>query len=423
MSDYFDPFKEYENKVEDESKNLKRAYHTIENMVEEAVKVADFEETNKADSKADGEAARATDAAGETEQANEISEAARATDAAGETEQANEISEADSEADSKAAVELQSLLEEADKNFGKRIKRKRKEKKSSGGVWLTITILCIVLPVFLIFNLFISNYVLEKQAAAFEVALDEKVKELENTFYDQISYNADLVSYYVAEKCMDEVFEIQAISTQTGISQGTGFAIGEGYVLTNAHVVVYTKTLGNGVYEETGCETILLAYADNDTKYEAEVIAFDSDYDLAILKLKNPPQNMQYAEFANSVDLAYGEPCVAIGNAKSRGLSVTEGVVSAPMVNIYFTTDFVTAAIQHSAPINSGNSGGPLYNMFGQVIGINTFKIDSGDTTEGMGYAMPSVSIKDWVNSLGISDLYITFAETPEIGGSSIVAD
>ncbi|MFI3129567.1 MAG: S1C family serine protease, partial [Bacillota bacterium] len=75
---------------------------------------------------------------------------------------------------------------------------------------------------------------------------------------------------------------------------------------------------------------------------------------------------------------------------------------------------------QHSAPINSGNSGGPLYNMFGQVIGINTFKIDSSDSTEGMGYAMPSVIMKDWLNSLNIDGLNITFAETPEIGGSSV---
>lgn len=309
-------------------------------------------------------------------------------------------------------------------DFGKkppRRKRKKDRSNSRSSVYVLIFILCLVLPLFLLGNLFISNYVFELQTAEFEKTMQEKVDELENSFYDQITYNADLVSYYVANECMDEVLEIMSISSQTGISQGTGFIISsDGYVLTNAHVVIYTKTLGGGIYEETAAETILLYFADNDKAYEAECIAFDSDQDLALLKMKNPPQDLNVAEFANSVDVSYGEPCVAIGNAKSKGLSVTEGVVSNPMVNFYFTTNFVTASIQHSAPINSGNSGGPLYNMFGQVIGINTFKIDSSDSTEGMGYAMPSVIMKDWLNSLNIDGLNITFAETPEIGGSSV---
>ncbi len=309
-------------------------------------------------------------------------------------------------------------------DFGKKPPSKKKKKDKSNSrtsVYVMVCILCLVLPLFLLGNLFISNYVFELQAAEFEKTMQEKVEELENSFYDQITYNANLVSYYVANQCMDEVMEIKSVSTQTGISQGTGFIISaDGYVLTNAHVVIYTKSYGNGVYEDTAAETILLYYADDDKAYEAECIAFDSDQDLALLKMKNPPENLNYAEFANSVDVQYGEPCVAIGNAKSKGLSVTEGVVSNPMVNFYFTTNFVTASIQHSAPINSGNSGGPLYNMFGQVIGINTFKIDSSDSTEGMGYAMPSVIMKDWINSLNINGLNITFAETPEIGGSSV---
>ncbi len=309
-------------------------------------------------------------------------------------------------------------------DFGKKPPLKKKKKRRSGGVLAVIAILCVILPLFLLANLFISNYVYELQAAEFEKAMNEKVSELEQSFYDQITYNANLVSYYVAQDCLSECLEIMSISQQTGISQGTGFIVSaDGYVVTNAHVVTYSKSIGNGEYETTFSETIYLYFADNDKAYEAECIAFDSDYDLALLKMKNPPQDLNYAVFANSVDVEYGEPCVAIGNAKSKGLSVTEGVVSNPMVNFYFTTNFVTASIQHSAPINSGNSGGPLYNMFGQVIGINTFKIDSSDSTEGMGYAMPSVIIKDWVNSLELSDFKIAFAETPEIGGDSIVAN
>ncbi|MFI3167484.1 MAG: trypsin-like peptidase domain-containing protein [Bacillota bacterium] len=309
-----------------------------------------------------------------------------------------------------------------DSDFGKKPPQKRQKKKHvSGGAYAVIAILCLVLPLFLLANLFISNYVFELQAQQFEDTMQEKVDELTNSFYDQITYNANLVSYYVAQNCLDESMEIISISSQTGIAQGTGFIISsDGYVITNAHVVTYSKSMGNGVYEDTAAETIRLSFADDDTTYEAECVAFDTVYDLALLKLKSPPQDLNVAEFANSVDVQYGEPCIAIGNAKSKGISVTEGVVSNPMVNFYFTSDFVTASIQHSAPINSGNSGGPLYNMFGQVIGINTFKIDSSDSTEGMGYAMPSVIIKDWVNSLNISGLTISFVETPEIGGDSI---
>lgn len=364
MSEYFDPFKEYENqlaqkKAEEEERKMGETWQ----LKEEVPKVA-LESSLAADVK----------------------------------------------------------IEHGDSDFGKKPPQKKKKKGGNSSVYVLIVILCLVLPLFLLGNLFISNYMFELQAAQFDEAMQQKVDELENSFYDQISYNANLIAYYVAEQCLDESMEIMAISQQTGISQGTGFIISEdGYVITNSHVVIYTKSQGNGVYEDVACETIYLSFADNEKTYEAECIAFDADYDLALLKLKNPPQDLQACEFANSVDVQYGEPCVAIGNAKSKGLSVTEGVVSNPMVNFYFTSEFVTASIQHSAPINSGNSGGPLYNMFGQVIGINTFKIDSTSSTEGMGYAMPSVIIKDWVNSLNITGLNITFADTPEIGGDSIV--
>ncbi len=308
-----------------------------------------------------------------------------------------------------------------DSDFGKKPPQKKKKKAKHVGAYVTVSVLCLILPLFLLANLFISNYIIERQQKQFELAMAEKVAQLESNFYDQITYNADLTAYYVGEKCLDQSVEIFAISQQTGISQGTGFVISQdGYLLTNAHVVIYNRSQGNGVYEDVPSETINLTFPDNDKVYEATCVAFDTEYDMALLKFKNPPQGLNVAEFANSVNLSYGEPCVAIGNAKSKGISVTDGIISSPMVNFKFSSTFVTASIQHSAPINSGNSGGPLYNMFGQVIGINTFKIESSDSIEGMAYAMPSVIIKDWVNSLGLPNLAISFVETPGIGGDSI---
>lgn len=189
-------------------------------------------------------------------------------------------------------------------------------------------------------------------------------------------------------------------SSESG--QATGIIINEdGYVLTNAHVVTVSddSKYNNLKYESY---EIYLNYADSDVNFKAEVVTSDTSLDLAILKMDiSNIENIKYAVFYNLTDpksdeyqnedakkLYYGETCIAIGNANGYGLSVTKGVISAP-IRYFEESSIVIEAIQTDAAINPGNSGGPLCNMFGAVIGINSFKIVTS-TSENLGYAIPS---------------------------------
>lgn len=201
-------------------------------------------------------------------------------------------------------------------------------------------------------------------------------------------------------------------------SQATAFFINdEGYLLTNAHVVTLEdyESLTDFTYESID---IYFNYADSTTYLDAEVIAYDQTLDLAILKTDETQiENISYLTFYDLTDpsdelydtderiaLYYGENVIAVGNANGYGLSVTEGVISAP-IRYFSDEDITIPAIQTDAAVNSGNSGGPLLNKYGYVIGIVTFKIVTDDT-EGLGYALPTYLITSYIDSLDVEVEY-----------------
>lgn len=156
------------------------------------------------------------------------------------------------------------------------------------------------------------------------------------------------------------------------------------YVVTNNHVVDGAEKL----------EVIL----SNGTRLEGELIGADAYSDLAVIKISS--ENIQtIGQFADSSTLTLGEPAIAIGSplGSQYANSVTEGIVSGLSRTVTSTNDqgqtLSTNAIQTDAAINQGNSGGPLINIQGQIIGINSSKITSSRTNvavEGMGFAIPS---------------------------------
>ena len=169
---------------------------------------------------------------------------------------------------------------------------------------------------------------------------------------------------------------------------GTGVIISEnGYIVTNAHVI-YDSEYGG--YEATSVSVVL----DDDKTYDAEIIGKDIDCDLAVLKIDET--GLKAAEFGNSDELKLGESVIAIGNPLGFELmdTVTGGMVSGLNRNISINGKAMNL-IQTDAAINSGNSGGPLINKYGQVIGINSSKMSSsysssGASIEGIGFAIPS---------------------------------
>ena len=203
-------------------------------------------------------------------------------------------------------------------------------------------------------------------------------------------------------------------------SKATGFFINEdGYLLTNAHVISIENESRYTDLKYTSRE-IMVNYADSDVYFEVEVVTYDIDLDLAILKLKESSEieNLKYVTFFNmtspssdkfnesdAVKLYYGEAVVAIGNANGYGISVTQGVISAPYRT--FTSSGVSvAAIQTDAAINEGNSGGPLANKYGAVVGINSFKTVTS-TSESLGFAIPSYVVMGYIDSVCEENGYI----------------
>ncbi len=206
--------------------------------------------------------------------------------------------------------------------------------------------------------------------------------------------------------------------TGTVTSQASAFFINqEGYLMTNAHVVTLSdyEDLEDFTYENVDVQ---INYADSNVYFDVEVIAYDSDLDLAVLKVDPTNiENLQYLSFYDLTDpddslyqtddaikLLYGETVIAVGNAEGYGLSITEGIISAPL-RYFNDDDSITEAIQTDTAVNSGNSGGPLLNKYGYVIGIVSFKIVS-DGTENLGYAIPSYVMMAYIDSLQLDISY-----------------
>ena len=175
-------------------------------------------------------------------------------------------------------------------------------------------------------------------------------------------------------------------STSSATGTGTGVVITEdGYIVTNAHVI-YDSEYGAGLSEN------ITVHMNDNNSYEAEVIGYDTDCDLAVLKID--ATELTPAEFGDSDNLMLGESVTAIGNPLGFDLmnTVTSGIVSGLNRNITIN-DKAMNLIQTDTAINSGNSGGPLINKYGQVIGINSSKMTSsyGEANiEGICFAIPS---------------------------------
>ena len=157
-------------------------------------------------------------------------------------------------------------------------------------------------------------------------------------------------------------------------SLGSGFIIdNKGYIITNNHVI-------------ENAEKIMVILHD-DKSFEAEVVGKDPKTDVALLKIKPKNTKLKAVKFGNSNDLRVGDWVMAIGNPFGFGGTVTAGIVSARGRNIGGSYDDY---IQTDASINRGNSGGPLFDMKGNVVGINTAIFSQSGGSVGIGFAVSS---------------------------------
>src|SRR5215210_4733840 len=171
-------------------------------------------------------------------------------------------------------------------------------------------------------------------------------------------------------------------------AQGSGFVISrEGYILTSAHVVT---TAGEGESQTDAADRVFVAFRDRD-RVEARVVGWDVFDDVSVLKVEPAAHPLDPVPLGDSASVVVGEPVAALGSPFGNESSLAVGVVSATQRSIDSLTSEYTLpdAIQTDAPITHGNSGGPLFDARGRVIGINAqIRSDSGQA-EGVGFAVP----------------------------------
>lgn len=199
------------------------------------------------------------------------------------------------------------------------------------------------------------------------------------------------------------------------VGEGSGIIMGEDsskkytYIVTCAHVISEVKTSG---YTMTVTD-----YEGNN--YDGILVGYDSKTDVGVIKIQKT--GLTAAEFGDSTTLKKGQTVYAIGNPGGSEFfgSFTKGMVSAIDRPISSESGYEMKCIQHTTPINSGNSGGALMNEFGQVIGINSSKIVSTGY-EGMAFAIPISDAKEIIDDI-IANGYVT--DRPKLGISYAAAE
>ena len=217
-------------------------------------------------------------------------------------------------------------------------------------------------------------------------------KETEFNSDGSFAYTRDLVSAVRDSIVYIEVYTRQYYGGDEPYGAGSGIIISsDGYILTNAHVVddmdkfvVHVTTTdpieGTGVADE----------------YDAVVVGSDTDTDLAVLKIE--AEGLQAAVLGDSDELRLGDDVVAIGNPMGLETSISKGIVSG-LNREQYSSERALSSIQTDAAINSGNSGGALFNMYGEVVGVVNSKLVM-DYAEGIGFAITINEAKDVIDDL-----------------------
>ena len=183
----------------------------------------------------------------------------------------------------------------------------------------------------------------------------------------------------VHSKAIESLVSIEAYS-DVYFSSGSGVILSsDGYIVTNAHVVA-------------GANDVRVQLSDNRI-FPASLVGFSAQEDLAVLKID--VDGLPAAEFGDSNALVCGESVSALGDSLGYRGTFTDGIISALDREMTMEDGSTMVLIQTSAAINFGNSGGPLLNQYGQVVGINTIKIIADDgSAESLGFAIPSTRVK-----------------------------
>lgn len=170
---------------------------------------------------------------------------------------------------------------------------------------------------------------------------------------------------------------------------GTGFVWDkEGHIVTNFHVV-------------RGGNSFVITFHNDKKQYNAKVVGIAPNSDIAVLKVEKMPKSLKPIDIGKSKDLQVGQMAMALGNPYGFDHSISKGIISALGRKIDGIGNFkIYDMIQTDASINQGNSGGPLLNSSGEIIGVNTMIVSRSGASAGLGFAVPIDTVKKIVPQL-----------------------
>ncbi|MBI2449844.1 trypsin-like peptidase domain-containing protein [Candidatus Pacearchaeota archaeon] len=216
--------------------------------------------------------------------------------------------------------------------------------------------------------------------------LTSEISTLESSFRTELSNKISASPDFSA--VIDDAIK-SVVTIETDRAQGTGFFItNDGFIITNSHILFGGRYARIITYEKK--------------EYFAKLVGYNLTLDLALLKINSTSEKI---DLGDSDNIRLGEKVIAIGNPLGLSFTVTEGIVSG--IDRASPNNNLSSYIQTDVSLNPGNSGGPLINRDGNVVGINNFKISG---TEGLGFALESNSIKEFIDDT-----------TDEILGRSII--
>ena len=235
---------------------------------------------------------------------------------------------------------------------------------------------------------YLENFYQSSQSDTLETSIERTVLEQPFTLPLAQPGEQELSLQELYAACADSIVGITAYpEDQDGYYWGTGIIADEaGLIVTNAHVI-------------EGCASAEVTLYNNES-YEALLVGADAVSDLALLKIDC--SGLPAASFGDISSLSVGDPVAAIGNPLSEEFrsTLTNGIISAIDRGMNYN-GHTMSLLQTNAAINQGNSGGALFNMYGQVVGITNMKMMSYfSSIEGIGFAIPSSTVKAVVDQL-----------------------
>ena len=258
-------------------------------------------------------------------------------------------------------------------------------------------------------NDYLDNYyqVTESKDAEIKLPRAELVPDFKVTLSNEHGKELSLQELY--DQCSKSIVAIKGYQDGVdGYYWGSGIILSkDGLILTNTHVI-------------ENCDTASVTLFDN-SSYDAALVGADSTSDIAVLRIE--ATGLTPASFGDSAELAIGDKVAAIGNplGETFRMTLTDGIISAIDRGISYNGHSMTL-LQTNTAINEGNSGGALFNMYGQVIGVTNMKMMSSySSIEGIGFAIPSSTIAAVADSLmqygevrGRTAIGITVGAIPE---------